>query len=111
MIDYEMIGKRIRGKRLEKKMTQEKLAELTDVGVTHISHIETNNTIPSIKTFVAILNALGISADELLCDSLDNAAHVYRGKIAEEIEDMSEEEIRIVTDMIIALKASLRRRK
>lgn len=111
MIDYEIIGKRIKGKRLEKKMTQEQLAELSDVGVTHISHIETNNTIPSIKTFVAILNALGISADELLCDSLKNAAYVYQGKIAEVMEDMSEEEIRITSDMVKALKTSLRRRR
>lgn len=49
MIDYKQIGVKIRKARLEKKITQEQLAALADVGVTHISHIETGNTIPSIK--------------------------------------------------------------
>ena len=46
MIDYKTVGLRIRAVRLEKKLTQEKLAEAAGVGVTHISHIETGNSIP-----------------------------------------------------------------
>ena len=65
MIDYKQIGVKIRKARLEKKITQEQLAALADVGVTHISHIETGNTIPSLKTLVAIVNALDCSMDEL----------------------------------------------
>ena len=41
MVDYKTLGSRIRAVRLEKKMTQEQLAEAVGVGVTHISHIET----------------------------------------------------------------------
>lgn len=61
MIDYKQIGVKIRKARLEKKITQEQLAALADVGVTHISHIETGNTIPSLKTLIAIVNALDCS--------------------------------------------------
>ena len=46
MVDYKTLGSRIRAVRLEKKMTQEQLAEAVGVGVTHISHIETGNSIP-----------------------------------------------------------------
>lgn len=67
MIDYKFLGSRIRAVRLEKKLTQEKLAEAAKVGVTHISHIETGNTVPSMQTFLDIVNALNCSADELLC--------------------------------------------
>ena len=55
MIDYKLLGSRIKAIRLEKKITQEKLAEAAGVGVTHISHIETGTvsythlTLPTIR--------------------------------------------------------------
>ena len=60
-IDYYDIGNRIRTERLIQNISQEKLAEIVGVGTTHISHIETGNTVPSIKVFVAIINALHIT--------------------------------------------------
>ena len=110
MIDYAAIGRHIREKRLERGLSQEKLAELSDVGVTHISHIETGNTIPSLKTFLAIANALGVTTDLLLCDSLHNARGIF-GTAGHCMEDCSEEEVRIITDTALALKESLRRRR
>ncbi|MFR1478952.1 MAG: helix-turn-helix domain-containing protein [Hydrogeniiclostridium mannosilyticum] len=46
-INYLEIGQRIRKARLAAKVTQEQLAEKLGVGTTHISHIETGNSIPS----------------------------------------------------------------
>ena len=46
MVDYADIGKRIRTCRLAKGMTQEQLANEVGVVVTHISHIETGNSVP-----------------------------------------------------------------
>ena len=45
MVDYADIGKRIRACRLAKGMTQEQLANEVGVVVTHISHIETRETL------------------------------------------------------------------
>lgn len=59
MIDYKMIGARIRAIRNARKMTQEQLAEAVGVGVTHISHIETGNSIPSLQ--VVINMVIGLS--------------------------------------------------
>ncbi len=39
MIDQKMIGTQIRKMRKMKGMTQEQLAEIAGVGITHISHI------------------------------------------------------------------------
>lgn len=49
MVDYADIGKRIRACRLAKGMTQERLANEVGVVVMHISHIETGNSVPSLK--------------------------------------------------------------
>ena len=110
MIDYTTIGKKIRNKRLEKGLSQEKLAELCNVGTTHISHIETGNCVPSLKTFVSIINALSCSADEILCDELDNAEHTYITNISDLIEDCNSRELMIITDTVSSLKDSLRKR-
>ena len=73
MIDYKDVGNRIRAVRLNRKMTQERLADAVGVGVTHISHIETGNSIPSLQVFVDILNVLECSADQLLCLEVEEA--------------------------------------
>ena len=68
MADCINLGKRIRAMRSKKNITQERLGEMIGVGTTHVSHIETGNTMPSMKTFVKIINALECSADELLSE-------------------------------------------
>ncbi len=39
-VDYKLIGERIKSKRKERKITQEKLAELLDVSVGYVSQLE-----------------------------------------------------------------------
>lgn len=109
MIDYKLIGQKIRKRRLECQLSQEKLAEICDVGTTHISHIETGNCIPSLKVFISILNALSCSADELLCDELQNAEHTYIEEISNVLEDCNSHELMIICNVIQTLKESLRK--
>ncbi len=107
-IDYQDIGARIRAARMQQDISQQTLAELTGVGTTHISHIETGNTVPSIKVFIAIINALNLSADELLRNQIHKAKHVLEGEMADLLSDCSDEESRIITDTAKALKSSMR---
>jgi len=108
-IDYLDIGKRIRAERTKQNLSQEKLAEMAGCGTTHISHIETGNSKLSIKTFIAIINALNISADELLRNHMTKAKHVLDDELAELVSDCTDDEARIIADMIKAFKESLRR--
>lgn len=109
MIDYQDMGRRIRDIRLAKGITQEQLANAIDVGVTHISHIETGAAAPSLKTFVGIVNALGCSADELLCRDVDTARPIFLNWFSELISDCTEWEAKILADTVVAVKASMRR--
>ena len=111
MIDYKSIGTRIRAVRQEKKLTQEQLAEAVGVGVTHISHIETGNSVPSLQVMVDIINALGCSADELLCVEIEQARPLLNSWLSELVADCDSTEIKLITDMVISLKSSLRRLK
>ena len=111
MVDCKSIGAQIRAIRLGKKMTQEQLAEAVGVGVTHISHIETGNIIPSLQVVIAIINALECSADELLCIEIEKARPLLNSWLSELVVDCNTDEVKLITDMVIALKSSLRRLK
>ena len=62
------------------KMTQEQLAAMTDVGPTHISHIETGMTIPSTKLLVQMMNILDCDPAEVLCMEMRSGVHNFKCK-------------------------------
>lgn len=111
MLDYKTIGGKIRVMRKERKMTQEELAESVGVGITHISHIETGNSIPSLQVLVGIINTLGCSADELLCIDVKEAHENCQNWLTDLVADCSLDEIKIISDTLLSLKTSLRRVK
>ena len=111
MVDYKDIGSRIRAIRMERGVSQAQLAEAVGVGVTHISHVETGSSIPSLPTFLDIVNALDCSADELLCLEVEKAKPLYENWLGGELSDCTIQERKLITDMVMSLKGSLRRLK
>lgn len=71
-MNYEALGKRIRDQRRISHITQEQLAEKAGISLSFIGHIERGSRKASLDTLVAIANALKISTDILLQDSLDD---------------------------------------
>lgn len=69
-VDYKALGQRIRHQRKLMKMTQEELASVSDVSTSYIGHIERGIKRCSLETLVCISNALDISPNALLQDSL-----------------------------------------
>ena len=65
-MDYFKIGERIRKTRRAHDISQEALAEMVDISVTHMSHIETANTKLSLSVIAAISSALNVSIDYLV---------------------------------------------
>lgn len=53
-IDYKIVGSRIKTKRKERGLTQERLAELLDVSVGYVSQLERGVTKVSLDTLAAI---------------------------------------------------------
>ena len=69
-LDYKAIGKRIKIARIKADLTQERLAEMVEISPTHMSNIETGTTRVSLTAIVSLANALSVTVDELLCDSV-----------------------------------------
>ncbi len=64
-----MIGKNIRALRQKRKLSQEKLARLTDISLNTLTKIESGFTKrPSIQTIHKIAKALDVSLDKLVED-------------------------------------------
>ena len=65
-LDFALIGKRIKEVRTDRQLTQEYLAKVTDVNVSHISNIETNKVKVSLTLLVSICNAMNVTVDYIL---------------------------------------------
>lgn len=96
----DTIGKNIR-KFLEiKKLRQEDLAEKTDLTTNYIGMIERGEKIPSLETFINILNSLGVSADMVLSDVLDNGYTVKDSLLNEKLEKLVPEDRNRIYEVI-----------
>lgn len=70
-MDYRELGRRVRQQRTMCGMTQEELAEKSGISCSFVGHIERGEKKFSIGTLVALCNAMTISPNYLLQDSLD----------------------------------------
>lgn len=111
MIDYASIGQKVKQIRLGKGVTQEQLAETVGVGVTHISHLETGSGTVSLKVFLAIVNYLECSADEILCKEITTARPIVNSWLTELVADCDQTEVKIIADTVTTLKQTLRKNK
>lgn len=102
---YESIGKNIRKYRIEKKMRQEDLAEKTDLSTTYIGMVERGEKIPSLETFLSILNALNISADVVLYEVLDTGYNIKISLLNEKLESLSVKDKTLVYNVVDAIIA------
>ncbi len=107
-IDYEAIGQRVRNERKKKGMSQERLAEYSNLSVNSISHIECGNTKFSLPSIVAIANALNITVDCLLMDVVDNSLIQFKRELAEIFDGCSKEEYILLSDVCKATLESYR---
>jgi len=69
---YQGLGKRIRQQRTLARMTQEKLSEAAGISLSFLGHIERGTRKASLDTLVRICNALKVSPQLLLQDSLED---------------------------------------
>lgn len=107
-IQYESIGKRIRKFRMEKNLSQEKLAEMINTTNNHISRIEIGQRVPSVETLILIANALNVSVDDLLKNSIDLHNTSTEDEIRETMIDCNEDEQKMLIRILQFMKALLK---
>lgn len=107
-LNYILLGKRIRDARCKRKLSQAALSELIDKTPTYVSYIESGIKSPSLDTLILIANALEVTADMLLAESLNDHLAVDVGEYAEIFSDCSAYERRVLIENARALKSTMR---
>ena len=110
-IDYSQLGKRIKRYRLKAHLTQERLAEKIDVATSTIAHAESGTSKPSLALLLNVANALNVTLDQLICDSLTVIDTYIEKDIADLIADCTTSEKQILRDIIAVTKESIRKYK
>ncbi len=66
MLDAKIVGQTLREARISKKLSQEVISGLADIGRTHLSAIERGERRPTLETFFRMAAALDVPASELI---------------------------------------------
>lgn len=96
----DFIGKNIRKYRMLKGLRQEDVAERANLSVNYVGMIERGEKTPSLETFINIVNAIGISADMILCDVLNNGYAVKESLLSEKMKKLPIKERNKIYDVI-----------
>lgn len=108
-INYPQLGARLKRYRQKAHLTQEQLAEKIDVATSTIAHAESGTSKPSLPLLLKAANALNITLDQLVCDSLPVAEAYLEKDIADLLSDCSLTEKQVIRDIIIATKETFRK--
>lgn len=90
-ICFEKISRKIKETRIAKGLTQEYLANASDVNVSHISNIENNRVKISLSTLVNICNALDVTVDYILASEY-TASTSLDNEVLKKLETCSDEQ-------------------
>ena len=102
-MDLKAVGQRIKAAREAKNLTQEELAALANLSTTHVSVIERGLKVTKLDTFVAIANALDVSADALLIDVVTHSVTGVTNELSDMIEKLPKDEQKRILNAVRAL--------
>lgn len=109
-MNKKLLGKRIQKYRIENGLTAEQFSEQIDLSVSMIREIERGNRLPSLGSLVKIANSLKVSADELLCDSVDKSSYIVNNEILSDLKDLSACDASLVKSVMSTMVNELKRR-
>jgi transcriptional regulator with XRE-family HTH domain len=86
-IDYKAMGNRIRARRLEMGITQEKLAEKAEISTSHVGEIERGTSICSLEVIVRLANVMDLNLDTLIRGVNDKNANTAFSEIMDSLSN------------------------
>ena len=102
-MDLKAVGQRIKAAREAKNLTQEGLAALVNLSTTHVSVIERGLKVTKLDTFVAIANALDVSADALLIGVVPHSVTCVTNELSDMIGKLPKDEQKRILNAVRAL--------
>ncbi len=109
MIEQE-IGRRIKEIRKQKKIPQEKLAEMIGISPNYMCALERGAYNIKLDLLVLIIDCLDITADDLFRDVIKNGYVNRTSRLADEIESLPTDEQQRIFEVLDALLRTARRK-
>ena len=97
-----LLGQRIREQRKKKGWTMDKLAEKVNLSVNYVGDLERGVKTPSLETFIRIVEALDVSADVLIRDSVVLASYVADDELSRKLSRLTPGQKKAATDILNA---------
>ena len=106
-MDKAALGQKFRDVRKKKGYTQHALAEMADIGNVYLGEIERGLKMPSLNTFIKLIEALDISADYILRDELTSGKEYLYEEIAQKMQDLTPRQRKTAIDILDAYLQNL----
>lgn len=84
-IDFKALGNKLREIRTAKGLTQEYVASVANVNVSHISNIENNRVKISLQTLLFVCNALDVTVDFISSKEYSHSTSAMDNEILKEL--------------------------
>lgn len=101
-MDSKTLGNRIREARIKKMCTQQRMAEIAGISQMYLGEIERGEKMPSLRSFIKIIEALDLSADYVLRDELSSGEHYIYDEITEKLKNLSPQQRKAASEILDA---------
>ncbi|MGG1518756.1 helix-turn-helix transcriptional regulator [Paenibacillus oryzisoli] len=102
-MNLNLLGDRLRTERLKLKLSQEQLAELSGISSTFMGHIERAERTPSLETVIKLANALGVTVDSLLQDSIKATSDTFINHFSHLVNGLDNSQKQMILDVVQAM--------
>ena len=106
-MDKATLGKRLREVRLKRGYTQQTLAEKTELGNVYLGEIERGLKMPSLNSFIRIIEVLDVSADYVLRDELSSGEPYIYDALTKKLHDLTPKQRKTAADILDAYLCNL----
>jgi len=106
-MEWTEMGIKLREARKNKDFTQKMLADAVGVTEMYISQLERGMKLPSLALFIQIINALEISADYILRDTVHTGKDFVYEEVAELLDGLTPKQRRGAVNILDAYVQSL----
>ena len=106
-MDKSTLGQKLRQIRAEKGYTQQSLAEKAGIGNVYLGEIERGLKMPSLNSFIRIIEALGVSADYILREELSSGKEYIYDEITQKMQNLTPKQRKTASDILNAYLQNL----
>ena len=99
-MDKMTLGKRLKEARLGRGLTQQRLAEKASIGNVYLGEVERGLKMPSLNSFIKLVEALDTSADLILRDEVSAGQEYVYHEITEKLRDLTPKQRKTAGDIL-----------